>query len=97
MSGGTKVRQPPEDFQDLGVFGPGLSNFDHSVDPEAEGLLRGGKVSCRHAADGFNGDVWYEDGMFHECVNVWHVAVAHHEASTLEALMTEVNDEHGWG
>lgn len=96
MTDETGVRQPPKDFRDLGVFGPGMSNFDHSVDPDAEVLMRSGKVSGRHAAANFNGDVWYEDGLFHECVNVFRVAVAHYSAPTLRELMTKVNDEHGW-
>ena len=92
----TGVRHPPENFLDLGPWGPGMSNFDHSVDPEIEGVLRKNKMSCRHSAVNFNGDVWYEDGVFHECVNVRHTAVAHYEAPTMRELMTKVNNAHGW-
>ncbi len=75
----------------------GMSNFDQSVDDGLEDDLRAG-MKGRHAAWNFNGLVWLDDwtGMFCEVVRRFHVIVAVHAAPTLEELMHEVNDEHGW-
>lgn len=73
-----------------------MTNFDNSISPGLEEELKSEKVYCHHSAWEFNGDVWYEDGLFHEAVYRYHVFVEHHEAPTLRELMTMVNDEHGW-
>jgi hypothetical protein len=92
-----EIKSPPEDFTELiDDWSRRMTNFDHSIAPGLEGMLRSGKVYCHHAALDFNGDVWFEDGLFHERVNVYHKAVAHYEAPTLRELMVMVNDEHGW-
>ena|SRR6266581_1326868 len=93
----TDEKRPPEDFRDLGHYGPGMSNFDHSVVPGTETLLKAEKVFGHHAARDFNGDIWFEDGMFHESVYRFHRFVAHYSASTLQELMIEANNGHGWG
>ena len=90
------VKGPPEDFTEVEDWQQQLTNFDHSVAPGLEEKLKAEKIFCRHAAYEFNGEVWYEDGLFHEKVFRFHVAVAHHEAPTLRELMTLVNDDHGW-
>lgn len=89
------IRKPPDDFV-LAHEDNQITNFDHTVSYGLEDLLRSGKIYCYHTAWEFHGDVWFEDGLFHERVNRYHVAVAHHEAPTLQELMQIVNDEHGW-
>lgn len=90
-----------EDERVLGLpeFRPpaAMSNFDQSIDPGLEDALRAG-MKGRHAAQEFNGLVWLDGrtGLFCEAVRRYHEIVAVHAAATLEDLMREVNDEHGW-
>lgn len=91
-----QVEEALKGYEDLGPYGLGMSNFDHSVDPGTEDLLKTGKITCRHSAAGFNGNVWYQDGVFHEAVFRYHVFAGHRQAPTMRELMTKVNNEYGW-
>lgn len=81
------------DYTDLG-----MSNFDHLVDDGFAEILKKneGKMWGNHTAWNFCGDVWYENGKFHEQVNVYHVLKGEYEAETLEELMEVVNNIYGW-
>lgn len=71
-----------------------MSNCDHSIDEGMDGALRAGGVG-EHSAWDFHGDVWFEDGQFHEEVWVYKEYRETSSADTLEQLMTEVNAEYG--
>lgn len=89
--------RPPEGYQDRGYLSPiGMSNFDQSIETGTEETLRAEKIYCHHAARDFNGDVWYQDGVFHESVYRYHAFQEHYTAPTLRELMNMVNDNHGW-
>jgi len=89
--------RPPEGYEDLGYSSPlGMTNFDQSIEPDTEEILKEQKIYCHHAARNFNGDVWYQDGIFHESVYRYHAFQGHYTAPTLPELMTMVNDNHGW-
>ena len=75
----------------------GMTNFNHSIDPELEADLRAG-MRGRHAAWGFNGLVWYDAkaSQFCEIVRRYHVIQAIVGRPALRELMEAVNDEYGW-
>jgi hypothetical protein len=81
---------------DLGHTGTGMSNYLWVIDAAFSELLRTEKYFGHHAGRDFNGDVWYQDGVFHESVYVNHQFVAHYTADSLGELMSTVNDHHGW-
>lgn len=88
--------RPPEECEEIPADGPGMSNFLHMIDPEFESLLKTFRFYGHHAAQDFNGDVWFQQGDFHESVYRLHVFQGHYTAPTLRELMTKVNDKHGW-
>jgi hypothetical protein len=73
-----------------------MTNFDHSIDEDAEERLKAGEVGF-HAAWNFYGNVSYdaETDKFVEKVFRFHVHVDTVEARTLECLMLEANER--WG
>ena len=75
----------------------GMSNFDHSIDPELEADLRAG-LRGRHRAWEFNGIVWYDAtaARFCEIVRRYHVIQGIIGLPTLLDLMEAVNNEYGW-
>ena len=77
--------------------GKTMTNFDHSIDDGLEDDLRAGQVG-EHAAWNFYGQVWFDPdaGLFYELVRRFHSPIALHAAPSLQDLMHEVNDEHGW-
>ena len=76
-----------------------MSNFDLSVDEGlAERLTANeGKVFAQHAALNFCGNVWFEDGKFHNQIHQSYAEVDELEAETLEGLMEIANDKYGSG
>lgn len=86
--------RPPEGFTEEQE--DQLTNFDYSITPGLADRLRDEEIYCHHFAAEFCGDVWWQNGQFHESVYRFHVFVAHCTAPTLRELMTKVNNEHGW-
>lgn len=73
-----------------------MSNFDQQVKPEVEAQLRQGGCYSNHTAWEFCGNVWLEQGEWHEQVFRFHQPVGTYSADTLQELMREVNNNHGW-
>jgi hypothetical protein len=42
-----------------------MTNFDHTIEPDAEETLKKNKVFGVYPAWNFRGIVWYEDGVFY--------------------------------
>lgn len=81
---------------DAGV-GEVMSNFDHSVDPEAERLLSGDAYG-RHSAWNFNARVWLDKSSGEYKSEVWQhgAPVKVLSAPTLKEVMHTANDQFGW-
>lgn len=73
-----------------------MSNLDRYVDEAVAERARTEHLIVKHAAAVFVGWVWWQDGRWHELVQVHRQAVGSYSADTLEELMKTVNDEHGW-
>ena len=78
---------------------PGMTNFDHSIDPDMDQWLRDHPgEECQHSAWNFCGSVSYneETQLFEERVMVHGVQQATKTCDTLKGLMQQVNDIYGW-
>lgn len=73
-----------------------MTNEDHSVDQDVAEKLRAGGLFAQHSAWNCVGWVWWNDGRWHELVQVHGQARGSYSADTLEELMKTVNDEYGW-
>lgn len=73
-----------------------ITNYDHSISDGLADQLRSGEFFCYHSALNFQGQVWFEDGLFHEQVWVFHRLRETVSADSLEELMRVVNDAYGW-
>jgi len=71
-----------------------MSNCDGAIDAGMENDLRNGMRSS-HAGWNFWGDVWFDDGQFHEAVRQYHSHVTTISADSLRELMDDVNSEYG--
>jgi hypothetical protein len=73
-----------------------MSNLDQSIDRNLGPTLQRGKYYARHHARDFGGDLWWENGFFHE--QVWQFGKFQGiiSASTLPDLMVAVNRKFGW-
>ena len=76
-----------------------MSNFDHSINDGFEDALKEkpNQVFGRHSGWNFNGRVLFNGEKFLEEVWCYGAPVKTIEASSLEELMTTVNNEFGWG
>jgi len=74
-----------------------MTNFDHSIDEKIQAKLMTGKFWANHPAWGFCGDVWFQDGQFHEAVYRYHTFQGVYSANTLRELMEKVNAIYGDG
>ncbi len=72
-----------------------MSNCFQTIDDGMEDDLRNGMRSA-HAGWHFHGEVWFEDGQFHEAVRQYHNHVDTKSADSLEELMNDVNDAYGF-
>lgn len=72
-----------------------MSNFDLSIDDDMGAALRAGGTMAEHCAWNFHGDVWFEDGQFHEEVWAYGAYRETFSAETLEELMELANAEYG--
>lgn len=72
-----------------------MSNFDCVIDDGMEDALRTGGCYGKHSAWNFNGDVWFQDGQFHEWIWVYGSPRALVSASTLRELMQKANWRYG--
>lgn len=73
-----------------------MSNFDHQIDGAVEDALQRGGCYSSHTGWNFCGDVWFEQGEWHEQVFRYHQAQGTYSATTLHELMHDVNDIYGW-
>ncbi len=82
---------PPEDSKHLGAV---MTNFDHSIEPDAEARLKAGNFRGQHSAWDFCGLVWWdpEAGLFREVLFRYHCPIANVEAPTLAELMAKANE-----
>lgn len=84
----------------MGGVGPPITcvmtNLDRSIDTAVAQRARAEQLVVQHAAAGFVGWVWWQDGRWHEFVQVHRVDRGSYSAGTLEELMKTVNDEYGW-
>ena len=83
----------PETFQEIEF---GMSNFDHSIDEGLESALVDEECFGLHAAQNFNGIVYYKDEQF--CEDIWRFNSYRETrfADNLEELMENVNEEYGY-
>jgi len=74
-----------------------VSNYGLIFDPKLAADLQSnpGKVAATHFAWNFNGNIWFENGKFHESVFVYHDLRKVVAADTIEELVTAVNNEFG--
>lgn len=59
-------------------------------------LKRHGNLRATHAGMNFNGQVWFEKGLWHEVIFQYHQPVGYMVARKLIELFKKVNDEYGW-
>ena len=83
------------DFTDYTDSNLGMSNFDGAIDEGLEEKLKEGKFFGQHFGLNFCGVLWFQDGEFHELVQVYGAVVNHAKAATLEELRNLVNEVHG--
>lgn len=88
-------RKMVKDLSRLKYLDMEMTNFGHSIDDGFEERLRDENCWGNHHAWNFCGDVWFEDGKFHENVYQYHVFQSELEAETLEELMKLVNAKYG--
>lgn len=73
------------DWPSLGTL---MSNFDHTIEPDAEARLKEGRCTGQYSAWNFFGIVWWEEEAAHFVCEVWinHQIAATAQAATLVAL-----------
>jgi hypothetical protein len=85
------AQRRPAELVAVDWTGLGISNISEPmVDEGLADLLQCEKKYTHHAAVNFNGEVWWEDGQFHEDVWVYGQIRGHHSSPTLEELAEEV-------
>lgn len=76
---------------------PGLSNFDHEMQPGAAEAIADGEHMADYAGWDFHAFVYVgAEGMYVADVHVRHVHSGFATAPTLAELMVEVSDRWGW-
>lgn len=86
-------------FEKMEDIGTGMTNFDHSIDPGFEEMLKSKPCFGRYAGWDFNGKVAFDwkSGKF--VCEVWVYGVPQEiiKCQTLEEIMSEVSDKYGEG
>ena len=81
-------------YADMGEI---MTNFDHTIVPNAEEALKKNKVFGVYPAWNFRGIVWYEDGIFY--CEIWqygnHVNTI--EGNDLSEIMETASQYYGEG
>ena len=84
----------PEDYKDS--LKDVISNFDGIVDHEAANEIKDKELYGSHAGWNFHGRVWYQEDKWCcevRCYGSWQGTFI---ADTLEEIMKDVSDEHGY-
>lgn len=89
------VSAMPPGLKDGGIK---MSNFDCSIDADAESLLKARGHFIGHAARNFFARVWWNEvmGKFESEVWIYGSPVAQCASPTLQELMEAHNNEFGW-
>jgi len=80
-------KQYPEDL---------LTNFDHSIMPDAENILKSNKVYSQYSAWDFCGYVWFENGKFYCEIWRYNSHINTIKANSLEEIMDEASTKYGY-
>ena len=77
----------------------GYSNIDHTMDEGLESVLKSneGRLYALHGADNFVGYLFYEKGKFFEEVWIYGCLTEVRSDTDLKRLISETNDEYGYG
>ncbi len=88
----------PTSFKEY-IGGAIISNFDNSIDPEIEEIIKNKPLFSRYTAHHFNGIIWWNDDLGYWCGEVWILKkyVASYLAEKLSSLADEINFHHGKG
>ena len=73
-----------------------MTNFDHSIELDAEEYLRNNKVFCGYPGWNFHGDVWYEDDVFYCEIWQWGNHVNTLKAENLQEIMDLASEYYGY-
>lgn len=73
-----------------------MSNFDGIIDREIESRLKSENVHAGYSAWNFHGNVWYQDERFHCEIWRYQCYTETISAETLEEIMSEANEKHGF-
>jgi hypothetical protein len=73
------------------------ANFDHKLNQNVADQLKvqPGKTYAQHAAWGFCGYVWYQDGQWYEEIWIHNTRKTTRSNEDLRELIEEVNDHYG--
>ena len=83
----------PEGFEPIGCI---MSNFDHTINEDAEEKLKAGKVFGEYTAWNFFAFVWW-DGKFKAMIKQYIAHVNTLESNTLQGIMDEACKYYGRG
>lgn len=74
------------------------SNSDHQLETAVAERLRTQSIVGGHAAWSFYGLVWFDrdTALWHEVVKSYRVVVAHYTGATVEAVIRQTNEAHGY-
>jgi len=82
-------------YKDKERIGDIMTNFDHSIEKDAETRLKNENIYGDYPAWNFHGKVWFEQDEFH--CEVWQYGNIKEiiSANTLEELMNQVSNQYG--
>ena len=72
-----------------------MTNFDHTIEPDAEQILKSGKIYSGYPAWNFHGEVWFE-GQFYCEIWVYGTHVNTLCADTLQEIMDKASEYYGY-
>jgi len=90
------MKMPPKTFKYCGD--DVMSNFDHIIDKDVEGKIKGKSLYAYYPGWNFHGIVWFDKRTkkWRCLVSQFHVHVETIETSTLQGLMSEVCKTYGY-
>jgi hypothetical protein len=80
---------------DLKFIGELMSNFDHKIKNNAEGILKNDRVCGQYPAWNFFGLLWYAENKFKCHIAQYHQHINTIEGDTLQEIMEKASDLYG--
>jgi len=89
------TEEPQPDWWNAGVL---MTNYDMSIEPEAEKLLKRQQTCGEYTAWNFLGNVWFDQKMEKYKVSIYrhHSLVATYAGDSLRELMVQVSEDWGY-